>query len=177
MIVLGPTLETDRLILRPPMAEDFDAWAALLADPVATQFIGGIQPPSGAWRSLATMIGAWVLNGAANFSVIEKASGRWVGRAGPWQPHGWPGPEIAWAFDRSVWGRGYASEAARSCVDFAFDTLGWDRVVHVIAPANAASVAVALRIGSTLLGPTRLPPPFDAVAAELYGQSRSAMTV
>jgi RimJ/RimL family protein N-acetyltransferase len=175
--VLGPTLETARLLLRPPCAEDFDAWAALLADPVAARFIGGAQPRTGAWRSLATMTGAWVINGSGNFSVIEKASGRWIGRAGPWQPHGWPGPEIAWAFDRSAWRNGYATEAARRCLAFVFETLGWDRVVHVIDPANVASIAVAQRIGSALLGPTRLPPPYEAAVADLYGQSRAAWQV
>jgi RimJ/RimL family protein N-acetyltransferase len=169
---LGPTLETDRLRLRPPCAEDFDGWAALLADPVATRFIGGAQARSGAWRSLAMVTGAWTINGFSHFSVIEKASGRWIGRAGPWQPHGWPGPEIGWSFDRAAWGKGYATEAARRCLDFAFGTLGWERVVHVIDPANAASIAVAVRLGSALLGPARLPPPHEDAVADLYGQSR-----
>ena len=171
--MLGPTLETDRLVLRPPAAEDFEPWAALLADPVAAHFVGGAQPRAGAWRSLAMMTGAWLINGHSNFSVIEKASGRWIGRAGPWQPDGWPGPEIGWAFDRSAWGKGYATEAARRCLDFAFDALGWDRVVHVIDPANVASIRLATRLGSALLGPTRLPPPQDMVVADLYGQSRA----
>ena len=172
--MLGPTLETDRLLLRMPCAEDFDAWAAFMADPVATRFVGGAQPPGGAWRSLAMMIGGWAISGFGNFSVIEKASGRWIGRAGPWHPHGWPGPEVGWAFDRSAWGKGYATEAAQRCVDFAFQVLGWDRVVHPIDTENAASIAVAKRIGSALLGPTRLPPPHGAAVVDLYGQSRAA---
>lgn len=171
--MLGPTLETDRLLLRPPSAEDFEPWAALLADPEAARFIGGVQPPAGAWRSLATMAGSWVISGFGNFSVIEKTSGRWIGRAGPWYPDGWPGPEIGWSFDRSAWGHGYATEAARRCVDFAFEVLGWDRVVHPIDAANAASIAVARRIGSTLLGPTRLKMARGEVVADLYGQSRA----
>jgi len=176
MVVLGPTLETDRLLLRPPCAEDFGAWAAFMADPVAARFLGGPQPPGTAWRSLAAMTGAWVISGFGNFSVIEKASGRWIGRAGPWFPHGWPGTEVGWAFDRSAWGNGYATEAARRCVDFAFETLGWDRVVHPIAPDNAASIAVARRIGSTLLGPVRMPAPLQDVVADLYGQDRADWT-
>jgi len=170
--MLGPTLETDRLILRPPGAEDFDAWAAFMADPVAARFLGGPQPLGGAWRSLAMMAGAWAVFGCSNFSVIEKTSGRWIGRAGPWHPPGWPGPEIGWAFDRSAWGKGYATEAARRCLTYAFETLGWDRVVHPIDPANTASIALAKRIGSTLLGPTQLVLPHVVVAADLYGQSR-----
>jgi RimJ/RimL family protein N-acetyltransferase len=171
--MLGPTLETTRLILRPPCAVDFDAWAAFMADPEAMRFLGGPQPPAGAWRSLAMMTGSWVISGFGNFSVIEKASGRWVGRCGPWRPEGWPGPEIGWAFDRSVWGRGYATEAARRCLAFAFEVLDWDRVVHPIDPPNAASIALARRIGSTLIGPTRLVLPHVEIAVDLYGQSRA----
>ena len=171
--MLGPTLETDRLILRPPGAEDFGPWAALLADPVAARFIGGVQAPGGAWRSLAMMTGSWVISGFGNFSVIEKATGRWIGRAGPWYPYGWPGPEIGWGFVRSAWGQGYATETALRCLDFVFGNLGWDRVVHPIDPANAASIAVAKRIGSGLLGPARLPPPHTAAIVDLYGQSRA----
>jgi RimJ/RimL family protein N-acetyltransferase len=171
--MLGPTLETDRLILRPPGAEDLGPWAAFMADPDAARFIGGAQSAGGAWRSLATMAGAWAVFGFGNFSVIEKTSGRWIGRCGPWYPAGWPGPEIGWAFDRSAWGQGYATEAARRCLTYAYEVLGWDRVVHPIDPANTASIAVAQRIGSTLLGPTELVMSHVIVTADLYGQTRA----
>lgn len=171
---IGPTLETDRLILRPPGVGDFDAWAAFMADPDAMRYLGGPQPPAGAWRALALMAGAWVVSGFGNFSVIEKASGRWIGRCGPWYPEGWPGPEIGWAFDRSAWGRGYATEAARRCLAYAYDVLGWDRVVHPIDPGNTASIAVAKRIGSTLWGPIALVLPNVTKQVDLYGQVRAA---
>ncbi len=140
--VLGLTLETGRLLLRPPMKSDLEPWAALLADPVASQFLGGPQDLSGAWRNLALMTGAWIIGGFSNFSVLEKSTGRWIGRAGPWQPEGWPDPEIGWAFDRSAWGSGYATEAVSKCMDWAFEQLGWTEVVHLI-PANSASIALA----------------------------------
>ena len=171
--MLGPTLETDRLILRPPEFGDLEAWAAFMSDPEAMRFLGGPQPRAGAWRSLALMAGSWAVCGFGNFSVIEKASGRWIGRCGPWFPVGWPGPEIGWAFDRSAWGKGYATEAARRCLAFAFEELGWDRVVHPIDPGNTASIALAQRIGSSLIGPTQLVLPHVVVNADLYGQSRA----
>lgn len=170
---LRPTLETDRLILRPPCIEDFDAWAAFMADPEATRYLGGPQPPAGAWRNLAMMAGAWMISGFGNFSVIEKTSRRWIGRCGPWYPADWPGPEIGWAFDRSAWGRGYATEAAERCLTYAYDVLGWDRVVHPIDPGNIASIAVAKRIGSTLLGPVALVLPDMTKQVDLYGQTRT----
>ena len=165
-------LKTERLLLRPPMKSDLKPWGALLADPVASQFIGGPQDLSGAWRNLALMIGAWIIGGFSNFSAIEKSSGRWIGRAEPWQPECWPDPEIGWAFDRSAWGRGYATEAVSKCMDWAFEQLGWPEVVHLIDPANSASIALARRLGSKRLGQTKLPAPIDNTV-EVYGQSRS----
>jgi RimJ/RimL family protein N-acetyltransferase len=176
-VSIGPTLQTDRLILRPPGVEDFGAWAAFMADPEAMRHLGGPQRASGAWRSLAMMTGAWVISGFSNFSVIEKASGRWIGRCGPWHPEGWPGPEIGWALDRSAWGQGYATEAARRCLTYAYDVLGWDRVVHPIDPANTASIAVAKRIGSALLGPIALALPNVTKQVDLYGQTRAAWQI
>jgi RimJ/RimL family protein N-acetyltransferase len=143
-------IETERLLLRPPSAIDLPAWTAFLSDPEATRFIGGQQDDAGAWRNLCLFAGAWNVQGYSNFSVIEKATGRWIGRAGAWFPPGWPGPEIGWAFSRDVWGRGYATEAAVRCLDWAFEQLGWKEAIHIIHPDNNASIAVAKRIGAQL---------------------------
>ena len=102
MFVLGPTFETDRLILRPPVQSDLDAYAAMMADEEAARFIGGTSPRSAVWRALTSVAGSWALMGFGMFSVIERSSGRWVGRLGPWQPDGWPGTEIGWGLARFV---------------------------------------------------------------------------
>lgn len=49
------------------------------------------------------MVGAWELTGVSMFSIIEKASGKWVGRAGPWQPFAWPGTEVGWGLHPDAW--------------------------------------------------------------------------
>lgn len=107
------------------------------------------------------------------FSVIEKASGRWVGRVGPWRPEGWPGTEVGWGLLRSAWGQGYATEAAAVGIDWAFERLGWTEVIHCIAPENLSSAAVARRLGSINRGPGRLPAPFDTAEIDLWGQTRA----
>ena len=165
-------IETERLILRPPVFDDFDPWAEMMADEQAARFIGGVQPKALAWRGLMTMAGAWALTGVGMFSVIEKASGRWIGRLGPWRPHGWPDDEVGWSLSRHAWGKGYATEGAAAAMDYAFDVLGWDHVIHMIHPDNAPSRKVAERLGSRLLRMDRCPPPFDADEAEVWGQSR-----
>ena len=167
----APILETERLILRPPLAVDLDGWAELLGDEQAARFIGGIQPRAGAWRSMAAMAGSWSLHGFGMFSVIEKASGRWIGRLGPWRPEGWPGDEIAWGLVRPACGRGFAAEGAAAAIDWAVGTLGWSKFIHCIDPANQPSIRLAGRIGSRRLGPGRLPAPFADALIEIWGQS------
>ena len=171
---LGPTLETARLILRPTAREDLDGFAALAADEEAARFIGGVQPRSVAWRAMCGMAGSWALNGFGMFSVIEKETGQWVGRLGPWRPEGWPGTEVGWGLLPSAWGKGYAAEGATAAIDWVFDSLGWTEVVHCIAPENVRSAATAQRLGSTNRGPAKLPAPYEASIIDLWGQSREA---
>ncbi len=166
-------LETPRLLLRPPELRDLDGWAALMADPESANPIGGVQPRAVAWRSLAMMAGAWSLAGFGMFSVLEKSSGDWVGRVGPWCPEGWPGTEIGWGLRRQYWGRGYATEAAIAAIDWAFGSLRWAEAIHVIAPDNLPSQAVARRLGSVRRGPAALPAPLAELEAECWGQTRA----
>ncbi|MGE3490921.1 MAG: GNAT family N-acetyltransferase [Vicinamibacterales bacterium] len=165
-------LETSRLLLRVPRVEDLDAWAAMMADAEAARFIGGVMGRSMSWRGLMTMIGSWHATGFGMFSVIEKSSGRWVGRLGPWMPADWPGPEVGWAIVRDCWGRGYATEGAAAATTWAFDNLGWTDVIHSIAPDNVASQVVAQKLGSRNLGPGRLPSPYHESRIDIWGQSR-----
>lgn len=171
-MAIGPTLETQRLILRPPQREDFDAWAAFMADEDATRYIGGVQSRSMAWRGLMSMAGAWALEGFSMFSVIEKSTGHWLGRLGPWMPADWPGTEVGWGLQREAQGKGYAYEGAVATIDWAFAHLGWSEVIHCIDTANEPSRRLAQRLGSTLRGLGKLPAPHDHLAVEIWGQSR-----
>jgi RimJ/RimL family protein N-acetyltransferase len=170
----GPTLETARLILRPPAPEDLDRWAQLMADPVAARYIGGVMARSQTWRAMGAIAGSWALHGFGMFSLVEKDTGLWVGRIGPWRPDGWPGTEIAWSLHPGAWGRGYAVEAATAAMDWAIDQLGWREIIHCIDPANQPSKAVAERLGSRYLRPGRLPAPFEDSPIELWGQTADA---
>lgn len=170
----GPVLFTERLVMRPPEAQDLDAWAEASAEPDTMRFIGGAKSRSEAWRDLCQMAGAWSIRGFAMFSVIERDTGRWVGRIGPWMPEGWPGTEVGWAIARAFAGRGYALEAATAAIDYATDVLGWDEVIHTIDPENVASIRLAERLGSTNRGPVTLPPPHAALRVDAWGQSADA---
>ena len=165
-------LETERLILRQPQVGDFDRYAELLGDAQAARYIGGQLSRAAAWRRFLQMPGAWALQGFGMFSIVEKASGRWLGQLGPWKPEGWPGNEVGWSFHPDAWGNGYATEAAIAAIDWAFDQLGWDDIIHCIDPGNLASQRLAARLGSRNQGPGRLPAPYEDSPTDIWGQSR-----
>jgi RimJ/RimL family protein N-acetyltransferase len=168
-----PELLTERLLLRPPEASDFDNWAKFCADEIVMTHLGGVQKRSEAWRTMCTMRGAWDIRGFGMFSMIRRDTGEWIGRTGPWQPEGWPGTEVGWGVCREYAGQGYAREAAVASINFAFDILGWDAVIHTIHPDNTASIALAERLGSYNHGLTQLPPPFEEARVDCYGQSKA----
>lgn len=173
----NPVLETDRLILRLPQRQDFDRFAEMYGDEETARYIGGHLARAAAWRKFLAMPGAWAIQGFAMFSVVEKATNLWIGQLGPWQPEGWPGTEVGWAFHKSAWGRGYATEAGIAAIDWAFENLGWADVIHSIDPGNLASQALAQRLGSRKRGPGKLPEPFETVPVEIWGQTREEWAV
>lgn len=145
----APVLETDRLILRQHRQEDFEPYAAFYAHPTAPRHIGGPRSRQDAWRALGYMIGHWTLRGYGMFALEEKATGAYVGRAGPYFPEGWPEPEIGWTLMLGQTGKGYATEAATRARRWAYDTLGWTTAISLIEPANTSSIRLAERLGAT----------------------------
>ena len=146
-----PRLETERLILRAIEPADFEGFAAMMADPEVAHFITmdrKAQDRMDAWRTMAYAMGHWLARGFGMWAIVEKASGRFIGRVGPNYPEGWPDTEIGWALARETWGKGYATEAARTAMDYAFTVLRWRRAISLIDPDNTRSAAVALRLGS-----------------------------
>jgi RimJ/RimL family protein N-acetyltransferase len=151
-------LETDRLILRPLAPGDFEAHAAMMADPDVAKFLTAdrkTQPRNAEWRGFAMLLGHWSMRGFGFFSAFEKTSGDWVGRVGPWMPEGWPGLECGWAIARPHWGKGYAAEAAVAAIRWTFgERPELSRIISLIHPANANSQAVATKIGERKTGET-----------------------
>jgi RimJ/RimL family protein N-acetyltransferase len=138
----GPVIETERLKLRQWCGADIAPNTAMLADPGTARFITvDGKPVTSAlvgWRNAAVMAGHWALHGAGMFVVEEK----------PWFPPGWPGFEVGWGIASEFRGKGYAVEAARASIDWAFATFELDQIMHCIDRENLASQAVARRLGA-----------------------------
>jgi RimJ/RimL family protein N-acetyltransferase len=145
-----PRLETERLYLRAWRGEDFEAFAAMNGDADVQRYLSGAPlSRADAWRSLAASVGQWTLRGYGTWAVERKSDGALLGKAGIIHPEGWPGIEVGWTFAKEAWGHGYATEAARAAIDYAFIALPLDRVISIIHPQNIASQKVAARVGET----------------------------
>lgn len=172
MIPEDVSIETERLLLRPAALEDFDAYAEFSGDADARRYLGGPQPRALAWRSFLQLAGAWHLQRVSMFSMLLRENNAWVGYVGPWCPEGWPGTEVGWGVLPKYWGKGYATEGAVAAMDWAFENLGWDEIIHTIDPRNVASVAVARKLGAIHRGPGKLPAPYENAPVEIWGQTR-----
>jgi RimJ/RimL family protein N-acetyltransferase len=156
--VVIPTLETERLWLRPLCPSDLAAHTEMCADPEVMRGLGrpAWTDPEAVWMSLAALMGQWELGGWGVWAVEDKATGAFLGRIGHAHPPGWPGFELCWALLRRHWGRGYATEGARAALAYAFDTLQRDHVISLILPENQASLRVADRLGMRREGLTTM---------------------
>ncbi len=170
------TIETERLILREiDPGRDFENWAAAMADEDTVRYIGGkTMNRAESWRNMAMVMGHWTIRGFGFFSVELRETGETVGRVGPWYPEGWPAPEVGWTIYPGFQRKGYASEAARASIDYAFDTLGWRNVIHVILEGNEASMAVARKVGSNLIRTQKGLPGITEDTVLIYGQSAAS---
>ncbi len=147
-MTLIPRLETERLILRAPSEADLNAEAEFFASD-ASRFVGGPLRRDETWRAIAMMLGHWMIRGYGFWGVEEKSTGVYVGHVGLWYPEAWPEAEIGWTLMSGFTGKGYATEAAQAARAHAYDVLGWDTAVSLIAPDNVGSRKVAERLGAS----------------------------
>jgi RimJ/RimL family protein N-acetyltransferase len=142
----------------------------MYGDPEVMRFLEDGRPldRAAAFRSMAVHLGHWQLRGYGQWALEDRATGELVGRAGLWQPEGWPGLEVGWLLARASWGRGFATEAARAAIDYAFHELRAGRVISLIRPENRASIRVAERLGESYRDTIEI----AGVRASIYGLDR-----
>ena len=144
-----PQLETERLRLTALSDRHFEAYASMLADANSTRFVGDGQPLDrmNAWRSMAMLLGHWALRGYGMWALERRDSGEFVGRVGLHHPEGWPDLELGWMLLPEHRRHGYATEAGRAALDFAFSKVKASRAISLIRVGNSASERVARRLG------------------------------
>ncbi|HET6631179.1 MAG TPA: GNAT family N-acetyltransferase [Rhodanobacteraceae bacterium] len=140
-----PVLETERLRLVAFGERHFDAYAAMLADPDSTRYINDGQPLDrmSAWRSMAMLLGHWALRGYGMWALERRDDDAFVGRVGLMHPVGWPDVELGWVVAAAHRKKGYATEAARAALDFAWHARRLPRVISLLREGDIASFSVA----------------------------------
>jgi RimJ/RimL family protein N-acetyltransferase len=155
------TLETERLVLRPPVPEDAEPLAPMYADPEVMRYLGDGRTLTGeeTERSVKRMIEGWKADGFGLFTTVRKEDDVVIGRVGLilWDPETWQttranaeGPkelEVGYTIGRPYWGNGFGTEAAGAARDFALEELGARRLIALIIHGNEGSENVARKLG------------------------------
>ncbi len=144
--LVAPTIKTERMTLRMPTIEDAEPYIAVLMSERASH-IGGPMSREDAWYDYCAEVASWALRGYGGFTM-EDENGTFLGLLIVHHDDGDPEREIGWILTEEAEGKGYAYEAALAVRTWAFDTFGWPDLVSYIAPENAASVALAQRLGA-----------------------------
>lgn len=147
-------LRTERLSLRPWVAEDLDALHAIWSDPEVVWW--GPSADLDASRRLLDAIVAESLAfpaGLTWYAIVERTAGAVVGNVmvRP-APYAAGEIDVGWTLARASWGKGYATEAARAAIRHAFSMARPARLVAAIFPTNERSLRVAARLGFTRAG-------------------------
>lgn len=142
-------LETERLVLRTLEQDDFDEVCKLLQDPVVMYAYEGAFSDQEVQAWLDKMFWRYENDGFALWAVIEKSSGELIGQCGitNQEYNGRWVPEVGYLFRKEFWHKGFATEAAIACKEYAFQVLNFDEVYSIIRDSNVASQNVARRNG------------------------------
>jgi RimJ/RimL family protein N-acetyltransferase len=146
-------LRTERLLLRGWRDEDLAPFAALNADPEVMEHFPGPMTREASDAFAAFNRRTIESRGWGIWALEVVATGDFVGFVGLNEPkfeaHFTPAVEIGWRLARCAWGHGYATEAARAVVAYAFDELELDEIVSFTSTTNVRSQRVMERIGMT----------------------------
>ncbi|HEY2390715.1 MAG TPA: GNAT family N-acetyltransferase [Candidatus Angelobacter sp.] len=145
----GIVLETERLRLREFKREDTDALLAILGDPVAMQFYPTPFDRAEVERWIARNRARYIDPGFGLWAMSMKGSNELIGDCGCFvrELEGNVELELGWHVRRDLWGKGYATEAAGYCIEYAFQKLGAERIIALVRPENRSSCRVAEKIG------------------------------
>jgi RimJ/RimL family protein N-acetyltransferase len=144
-------IETERLLIRTWMPSDESALAEIFGDGETMRYIGKGYP-AGLSReqthdALATMTQRYERDGIGIWPVVLKETGGVIGVCGLQPLANSADVEIAYLLNGTHRGRGYAFEAASAVVEFGFRDQGFARIVAVVHPFNARSIALVRRLG------------------------------
>ncbi len=146
-------IQTERLTLRPYTVADYDAYAAMVADPIVVRHAGAPMTGEEAWMRLLRFIGHWSVFGHGLFAVLDRTTGQYLGETGFVDFRREVAtrldtiPEAAWVFTRAAQGKGYAHEAAAAAHRWIDEHHAPPATQCMISPANQQSIRLAEKLG------------------------------
>jgi RimJ/RimL family protein N-acetyltransferase len=136
-----PLLNTQRLMLRPYLESDLEAFVILNGDPDVRRYVGGPLTAADAMRRFRGFMGK---TAGDAWAVTLRSAGRYIG-------HCWlemrENPEFGFLLARSVWRQGYGTEVAVAVLDYALTQRKHSRVVATVDADHVASIRVLERAG------------------------------
>jgi RimJ/RimL family protein N-acetyltransferase len=147
-----PTMQTEHLVLKGWRTEDAEALFDILQEDGILDYFPNPTPPARTWADdyIAHHLAHWKQFGYGHWAVSMREDNRVVGWAGLEYLPDLGETEVAYLLSRHVWGRGYATEAARAAVRFGFKSAGLDRIIGLVHPENIGSRRVLEKCGMTL---------------------------
>ena len=152
-------LETERLILREYTEADAPAFFRLNSDPEVMRYVPDeeMKTVDEAREILITHPLADYRNrGYGRWACILKTTGEHIGFCGPKYLPEISDVDLGFRFTPANWGKGYATEAARACVNYGFSRLNFDHIVGLAEADNHASIRVLEKVGMQFTGVVRL---------------------
>ena len=142
-------IQTERLQLRRLRPDDLDAMHSYLGDAQTMKYYPAPYSRDFVKQAIEKNSERYAQYGYGLFGVVLRASGDLIGDCGlVWQDlPGGAELEVGYHFSRAHWGHGYATEAARACIEYAFCNVDVDHVISLIRPENTPSRRVAERNG------------------------------
>ena len=142
-------ITTPRLLLREMTDDDFAALYAILSDPETMRYYPKPYNEAGVRRWISWCRDSYAKHGFGLWAVTLKDTGEFIGDCGITMQniHGNICPEIGYHIRRDHWRKGYASEAARACMDYIFEHTQFQSLYSYMKYTNEASYGVALKNG------------------------------
>lgn len=151
-------IETARLILREPVADDLAWTLAEMNTPMITRHLGGVRAPEAVAEGFARNLDGFARTGTGFWTVVLRDGGINAGKCGVGTIETGDAPaalrgqlQIGWSLAERHWGLGYAEEAARAVLQHAFTQLARDAVFSQTSDSNHASTRLMSRLGFTRL--------------------------
>lgn len=98
-------------------------------------------------RKTAALVEHWQSKGFGLWTVVETSTGRVIGCVGLQEWKGWPGVELAWVIHRSRWNQGFATEAARAALEWAWAHTKLAHLISLINADDVRSMRIATKVG------------------------------